>query len=194
MRQVTACSELLRPPPFKAAAPGPATAPRGDHRRQEPRAGGRGKGLTRGQFPTGDPVPSPTEAGRGWAGGGRKARLVSSSETPEFKGRVSRPPPLASTTLALGQGSVLPLWDKRTVTSCWPGAGPLGHRTEEGRTEAADGHGPLAEPSPHRQMKHVVLRISLLLLLAVQVGKGVNDHPKDEVQHDDDDDEEEQRS
>ena len=32
----------------------------------------------------------------------------------------------------------------------------------------------------------------LLLLLAAQVGKGVNDHPKDEVQHDDDDDEEEQ--
>lgn len=31
-----------------------------------------------------------------------------------------------------------------------------------------------------------------LLLLTAQVGEGVDDHPKDEVQHDDDDDEVEQ--
>lgn len=31
-----------------------------------------------------------------------------------------------------------------------------------------------------------------LLLLAAEVGEGVDDHPKDEVQHNDDDDEEEQ--
>lgn len=52
--------------------PCPATA-LWDHRRQEPRAGGVGR-LTRGQFLQGDPAPSPTEAGRGWAGGGREGK------------------------------------------------------------------------------------------------------------------------
>ena len=48
------------------------------------------------------------------------------------------------------------------------------------------------EPSLTADEARGLENLFLLLLLAAQVGKGVNDHPKDEVQHDDDDDEEEQ--
>lgn len=65
----------------------------------------------------------------------------------------------------------------------------------KGQTEADnDGHGLLGqEPSLTTDEARGLENFFLLLLLTAQVGKGVDDHPKDEVQHDDDDNEEEQK-
>ena len=101
---------------------------RGDHTDARSPGPGAWEGLGEGPVPTGDPAPSPTEAGRGWVGGGRKARLGSSSETQNVK-EGFRGPSLLPRRLRTWAGLCSPqFWDKRTVTKLPArGRAPWGH-------------------------------------------------------------------